>query len=204
MLPVVAHTAVASSAVASRERAPMSIEVRISEEQFAVAGDLADQTLRLFAGRPGYYNNNRNSHLRGKLGEIAATQVLSDLGLECETLWADIGRLAEADIEVPGMFRADVKTWSAQYWADMGRCVAFGQVQKLAAKADLIIWCVSEPRLQPNMAVQVRGWNSIADVEAAPRRLTGPATGRKVDNLQIDESEIRSLTRLIVSENERP
>ncbi|MBT7692944.1 MAG: hypothetical protein HN750_13095 [Gemmatimonadales bacterium] len=191
MLPVVAHTADANS-----DRAPMSFKVRISEEQFAVAGDLADQTLRLFAGRPGYYNNNRNSHLRGKLGEIAATQVLSGLGLECETLWADIGRLAEADIEVPGVFRADVKTWSAQYWADMGRCVAVGQVQKLAVKADLIIWCVSEPRLQPHMAVEVRGWNSIADVEAAPRRLTGPATGRKVDNRQIDEAVIRVLEDL--------
>ena len=76
------------------------------------------------------------------------------------------------------------------------RCVAVGQVQKLAVKADLIIWCVSEPRLQPHMAVEVRGWNSIADVEAAPRRLTGPATGRKVDNRQIDEAVIRVLEDL--------
>ena len=174
----------------------MAIEVLISEEQFALANDLAGQTLNLFSDRRGYYNNNHNSHLRGKLGEIASTQILTDLGLPSNALWADLSRLREADIDVPGVFRADVKTWSARYWADMGRCVAVGQVPKLAKKADLIIWCVSAPQLRPGMTVEVRGWNSLADVEAAPRRMTGPPSGRKVDNYQLDESALRDLATL--------
>jgi len=174
----------------------MAIEVLVSEEQFALANDLAGQTLNLFKNRPGYYNNNHNSHLRGKVGEIAATQVLTDLGLPSNALWADLARLSEADIDVPGVFKADVKTWSSRYWADMGRCVAVGQVPKLVKKADLIIWCVSDPQLRPGMTVEVRGWNSLIDVEAACRRMTGPPAGRKVDNYQLDKSGIRDVATL--------
>ena len=171
--------------------------VRISEEHFTLASDLAGRTLDLFQNRRGHYKNNRNSHLRGKLGEIAATQVMADLGLSSEALWADLSRLSEADIDVTGAFRADVKTWSSQYWAEMGRCVAANQLPKLLAKADIIIWCVSDRQLCSGMTVEVRGWNSMSDVASAPRRLTGPATGRKVDNYQLDESAVRDIATLL-------
>jgi hypothetical protein len=43
------------------------------------------------------------------------------------------------------------------------------------------------------MRVAVMGWNSIEDVRSAPQRTTGPTNGRKVNNLQVDETAMRSL-----------
>jgi len=174
----------------------MKIRVEISPTQFALAERLAEQTLDLFKNRPGHYTNNRNSHLRGKLGEIAATQTLVDLGMDCETLWADLTRLSDADIEVAGHFKADVKTWDARHWPDLGRCIAVAQIGKLKAKADLVIWCVSGSRLEPGMIVEIQGWNPISEVERAPRRLTGPPNGRKVDNYQLDIESIHEIQSL--------
>ena len=102
-----------------------------------------------------------------------------------------------ADICVPGVFRADVKTWSARFWEDFGRCVAVKQLPKLLRKADVIVWCVCPEELQPGMQVSIRGWSTLSDVQAAPQRWTGPARGRRVHNHQVSELTLRDIHTLI-------
>lgn len=170
-----------------------AVTISIQPEEFEEANALATESLRRFAGRQGYYNNNHNSHLRGKLGEIAATRVLADMGLQVEPLWRDLSRMSDADIVVGNRLRADVKTWSERHWTDLGRCVAVGQLPALQRKSDLILWCTSDDQVGPGMRVTVEGWNTLDDVATAPRRLTGPRGGRQVDNYQLDPASLRPL-----------
>lgn len=174
----------------------MTFRHRINQEEFDLALDLANMTVEVFSKRPGHYNNNLNSHLRGKVGEIAASAALAAGGVETVDLWTEMSSIAEADIYVPSRFRADVKTWDGRYWLEMGRCVAHGQLPKLRAKADGIIWCSSDSQLEPGMMVEVVGWNRMTDVADAPRRFTGPPGGRQVDNYQIELSAVRDLQSL--------
>ena len=170
---------------------PMHV-VTITEEQFEEAYRLAEATIKVFSGLSGHYNNNLSSHLRGKVGEIAVSEVLGDLGIKSDACWRDLSLLSAADIH-SSAFRADVKTWSSRYWVGMGRCVAVGQLPKLERKADLVVWCQTHHDLRVGMRVAVMGWNSLADVRSAPRLFTGPKTGRQVDNHQVPLSEIRGL-----------
>jgi len=169
--------------------------VTITDEQFAEAYELAEATMQVFSGLKGHYNNNLSSHLRGKVGEIAVSEVLYDLGIPSDPCWRDLSLLSAADIHAP-KFRADVKTWSSRYWEGMGRCVAVGQLPKLERKADLVVWCQTHHELRAGMRVAVMGWNSVTDVRSAPRLFTGPKTGRKVDNFQIPIGEIRPVETL--------
>lgn len=169
----------------------------IGTEDFEHAKSLAGETLALFESRAGHYKNSLNSHLRGKIGEIAATTALESLGLEPDRMWADTSKLSLADVEVAGRFRANVKTWDRRYWLTMGRCIAVNQLPRLRNKAEAVIWCQTDSNLAPGMEVQVLGWNALDDVVLAPRRLTGPPRGRKVDNYQLDIGEIRPLVSIL-------
>ena len=168
----------------------------ISEEDFSKCKELANSTLELFRGRRGHYSNSLNSHLRGKIGEFGGTLVLERLGFRVRPLWSKLECLSEADVEIDGRLRLDVKTWDRRYWPSMGRCIAVNQLPRLRRKASAILWCVSDSQLEPGMTVQVVGWNTLDDVAEAPRRLTGPPNGRQVDNYQVDEACLRNLESL--------
>ncbi len=175
--------------------------VPIDDATFAEATALALKTLSVFQQNRGHYNNNMNSHLRGKLGEIACARWVETLGLDCEETFRDLGRMAETDLVIHGDrgCRIDVKTWSDKYWPELGRCVAVNQLAKLQAKSDLIIWCITPEELRSGIRVQLVGWNSLEDIANAPRRLTGPPRGRKVDNFQVDSDCVRNLAELSAS-----
>jgi hypothetical protein len=172
------------------------MEVSIKVADFNVAVDLAKQTLHRFSSARGHYNNTFNSHLRGKIGEIVVHNFLRELGLPTQETFKDLDRMAEADIVVPGSSRIEVKTWSEEFWPTMGRCIAVDQFQKLRSKADLIIWCVSARDIEPNMRIEIAGWNLVSDVPQAPQRLTGPPNARKVNNYQLDAPMLRQLKDL--------
>lgn len=145
----------------------------------------------------GHYNNTLNSHLRGKLGEIVVSNFLRESGFSTEDSFKDLSKMAEADIVIPGRCRIEVKTWSDEFWPTMGRCIAIDQLTKLEGKADLIIWCVSDSHLKPEMTLRVVGWNLVSDIPRAPQRLTGPPNGRKVKNYQLDNSMLREIDELL-------
>ena len=169
----------------------------ISGDEFALATELARQTLEMFAGRAGYYDNNLNSHLRGKLGEVAVSAFLRASGVTTVDLWQDLERISEADVMIPGRFRADVKTWDVRYWPDYGRCISVSQFPKLRLKADTIIWCTSESTIRSGMTVSVEGWNTMPDIDLAPRRHTGPPSRRQVYNHQLEGDSLRPIESIL-------
>ena len=119
----------------------MSETVRVDELMFERAMHLAEQTIDIFAGRPGYYNNTIDSHLRGKIGEMVCSKWISGQGVELDTAYEDIGRMREADLilKTGNIIRFDVKTWNQRHWPTLGRCISVNQMPKLQAKADGII-----------------------------------------------------------------
>lgn len=167
-------------------------------ESFRIAEELAAQTYEVFKGRWGHYNNTVNSHLRGKVGEIGCHLWLDAQGIPHELVYENLARLEEADIILNAgrPFRFDVKTWDTRYWKAMGRCVAFKQLPKLKKKANAVLWCVTPKELAPGVEVEIFGWSSIRDIENSPRRMTGPAHRRQVDNYQVDLEAIRPLPEI--------
>ena len=69
------------------------------------------------------------------------------------------------DIEVAAV-RFDVKTWSAAFWTDLGRCVTVNQLSVLERKAAGILWCV----LHENVSLPLDG------LSLTLKRYYGPRT----------------------------
>ena len=169
---------------------------RLTEQDWTLANSLALETLEVFESRKGHYTNSLNSHLRGKCGEIAATRILERIGVEVTSHWRDIASLSMADMTLNKRIRVDVKTWSETYWEDMGRCIARSQLGALKAKADVIIWCRAPHLLSKGIEVIFAGWSTMNDIDLAPVRSTGPDWGRKVENFQLEDSDLREITEL--------
>jgi hypothetical protein len=172
------------------------MDLIISSDQFKLAEKLAFETFARFSRTKGHYNNTSNSHLRGKIGEIATSTALQELGFKVEDTYTDLDRMSEADLVISRNVRIDVKTWNVEHWNEMGRCISVDQIGKLEKKADIIIWCISPNILAAGISVSVAGWNKVSEVRQAPRRLTGPQNGRKVENFQFEVSGIRDIADL--------
>ena len=172
------------------------MDLIISTDQFKLAEKLAFETFARFSRTKGHYNNTSNSHLRGKIGEIATSTALQELGFKVENTYTDVDRMSEADLVISGNVRIDVKTWNIEHWNEMGRCISVDQIGKLEKKADIIIWCISPNILASGISVGVAGWNKVSEVRQAPRRLTGPKNGRKVENFQFEVGAIRDIADL--------
>lgn len=179
----------------------MNPVVDLTTAEVLEALKMAEQTFRVFANAPGHYANTVNSHFRGKLGELACSRWLAANGASVEQVFGDAARMRECDIIVSGdsCWRLDVKTWDQAYWAELGRCVAAGQLAALRNKADAVLWCTSPSKLSPERSIhiEIAGWNNIADIETAPRRLTGPRGRRQVDNHQVEPENVRPVSELM-------
>jgi len=162
--------------------------VTINSDMFSQAEGLAETTLSRFAGRRGHYPNKRNSHLRGKLGEIGFAAWLQSHDIEFEPAFLDVGRLSECDVIVKGRVehRCEIKTWDETGWDQWGRCVAVAQIGKLKREADLIVWCTTPKQMAANIQMNILGWSTIEDVENAEKRVTGPAHNQ-IHNYQLDQ-----------------
>jgi len=177
----------------------MSETVQVDESMFERAMHLAEQTIAIFSGRPGHYNNTIDSHLRGKLGELACSKWISEQGVEFDSVYEDIGRMREADLilKTGNTMRLDVKTWNQRHWPALGRCISVNQMPALQAKADGIIWCITPDELAPAIEVEIVGWNTLADANSIEPTWTGPPGRRQVHNYQLSVSDIRPLQTLL-------
>jgi hypothetical protein len=173
--------------------------VDLEEAEIRTARALALETFEKFQNIPGFYNNTVDSHLKGKLGEIAVEKYLknisSEVNIEIDSAFRDSARDRECDIIV-GPIRIEVKTWTRRFWPDLGRCIAAGQLPRLVAKADIVIWCVSETPSDSGCQIEIVGWTPTDEIHLSPRRMTGPSGGRQVDNFQIDEVDIKRIETL--------
>ncbi len=103
-----------------------SVGIEVSATDFADGQALALRTFEMFANNRGFYNNTQNSHLRGKIGEIAAQRWLEAARLEVEALFRDDSKARDCDLVARKSvtIRLDVKTWDMRYWHDKSRFIA--------------------------------------------------------------------------------
>ncbi len=182
------------------ENKTCEIELSIADAQFAA--DTARSSFERWESQQGYYNNRLNSHFKGKLGEIAVEKFLLDqkLKLDSHFRFANRENLADIVVKIKGykkIARLEIKTWSKNYWQDLGRCIAVDQYPDLKKKADMIIWCMLDEKqildAPAPVKVLLAGWSKMEEVLNAPINLTGLDNMRKVNNYQLAESDLRDM-----------
>ncbi len=177
-------------------------QVQLSVEDVQWAADAARASIAKWSQRDGYYNNRLASHLTGKLGELAMEKYLLEnrFKLDSHFRFAERENLCDIVVKVKNysqVCRLEVKTWSASYWANLGRCIAVDQYPTLQKKADLVVWCVLAPvdmdqlTASPSpLVVSLAGWSTAAEISKAPIHATGSGGMRKVMNYQLDEKDL--------------
>ena len=180
------------------------IELPIADVQWAA--DTARASFERWESQQGYYNNRLNSHFKGKLGELAVEKFLLEqkMKLDSHFRFADREKLADLVVKINGykkVLRLEVKTWSRNYWQDLGRCISVDQFPDLKKKADVIIWCVTDASGVLDKPVPVKvilaGWSKLDEVAKAPIRLTGLDHMRKVENYQLAETDLHEISSLL-------
>ncbi len=181
------------------------VQIALDVEDVKWAIDTAMSSIEKWSQRDGYYNNRLASHLTGKLGELAMERYLLEnrLKLDSHFRFSERENLCDLVVKIKNysqVRRLEVKTWSAAYWADLGRCIAVAQYPILKKKADLIIWCVVEPvdldALLKNpigVTVSLAGWSTVGEIRSAPIKRTGAGDMRKVENYQLEEGDLRPM-----------
>lgn len=176
------------------------IELTIAEVQWAM--ETARSSFARWENQQGYYNNRLNSHFKGKLGEVATEKFLAsnDLKFDSHFRFSDRENLADIVWKIKGykkIIRIEVKTWSLNYWKELGRCIAVEQLLDLKKKSDVIVWCLTNihetPESPTSTTVTLRGWSTVIDIQSAPIELTGLENMRKIKNYQLSETDIRDM-----------
>jgi hypothetical protein len=182
------------------------IEVILEEVQWAM--DTARSSFARWENQRGHYNNRLNSHFKGKLGEVAVEKFLAGHNLKYDShfRFSDRENLADLVLKIKGykkIVRIEVKTWSKNYWEELGRCIAVDQVLDLKKKSDVIVWCLTDIHDIPNnlasTIITLCGWSTISDVQNAPVKLTGLDNMRKVKNYQLSETDVRDMSTFLIS-----
>lgn len=178
------------------------IELPIADVRWAAETDRA--SFARWESRRGYYNNRLNSHFKGKLGELAAERFLLDQNLKLDShfRFPDREKLADIVVKLRGyrkILRIEVKTWSGNYWRELGRCISVDQFPDLKQKADVVVWCVVDAGgvVDAPVKILLAGWSTLAEIEKAPIRFTGFDPMRKVENYQLAESDLREMGGLV-------
>jgi hypothetical protein len=183
-----------------------TLEISINPEDVRWAAESAKISSEHWSQQAGYYNNYLHSHFKGKLGELAVEKFLLEKGYQLDShfRFADRENLSDIVIKIrrySEVCRLEVKTWDARYWAELGRCIAVDQYEKIKKKADQIVWCVAEAgdfeallKSPAPISIALMGWSWVADVVNAPIRLTGIDKMRKVENYQLNENDLHPMS----------
>lgn len=187
------------------------VVITLNQDAIRWAVSAADESIARWISAPGHYRNQWTSHLVGRLGEVAAEQFLTKRSVPLQAHFRFPEREALCDIEIASdkkSTRLDVKTWSATFWPDLGRCVAMNQLPVIERKADGILWCILRENAgwpkdiwlkRPSVGVSLVGYSTLADVRRSPISLTGRPGMRQVQNHQLAEKDIRPLDELVSS-----
>jgi hypothetical protein len=182
-------------------------EIELTTQDVQWAAETARSSLARWENQRGYYNNRLNSHFKGKLGELAVEKFLLDkkLKLDSHFRFPDRENLADIVVKIRGykkILRLEVKTWSMDYWHDLGRCISVDQFPDLKKKADLVIWCVTDADEVVDSPAPVKvtlvGWSRMDEIAKAPIRLTGFDNMRKVENYQLAETDLHEMDSLVL------
>jgi hypothetical protein len=183
------------------------MEVILNRDEIDDAIALANITFARWKNQRGFYPNEYNSHIKGKLGEIAVEKALKSEDVAHTSHFRNAKSQGLCDIELANAqyARLDVKIWSLEHWPDQGRCVTPGQLPKLQSLADAVVWCIVDlPKINTasdldsliELLIDIRGWSTVDEVAATT---PGPTGWRKIINHQVDETALRSPTTLFAS-----
>ena len=179
------------------------LEIELPVPDVHWAAETAHSSFAKWESQRGYYNNRLNSHFKGKLGELAVERFLLDqkLKLDLHFRFADRENLADIVVKIRGyikILRIEVKTWSRDYWQELGRCISVDQFPDLKKKADVVIWCVTDADVVADIPVPVKvllaGWTKMDEIAKAPVKFTGLDNMRKVENYQLAESDLHEMS----------
>jgi len=159
------------------------------------ANELGLRAYRRYAGKPGYYTNSSATHIKGKRGELGVEAWAISEALRVESLFRDKNKDSEADLVLDGVLTVDVKMWSEKHWEKLGRCVQADQAHALARKAMCIIWCTQN---ESGTKITLRGWSWTLDAFFARKEETGHDDMRRINNYQLEESDLRPMSELLV------
>lgn len=185
------------------------IKMRLTASDVKWAIDSASASIGKWSGQAGYYDNRINSHLKGKLGELAVEKYLLENGhkLDSHFRFPDRENLSDLVIKIKKytvVRRLEVKSWDAKYWSELGRCISVEQYPDLKKKADIILWCVVDLKdvdaLLKNpqeVAVSLAGWLKIEEISSAPIKNTGIGGMRRIRNYQLQETDLRSMSEFM-------
>jgi len=159
---------------------------------------LAEASFQKYSKVFGHYRNTANSHLVGRLGEFATYTHLRNQGLNPVPHFLDVNKDRECDIGSK-VGRIEVKTWKAEFWDELGRCVSVSQSASVKRKADLILWCVADEIESETPKIEFKGWSEVSDIDDLVPKMTG-AEGRQIHNYQFDEASLNPIDSLITRE----
>lgn len=181
------------------------LEIDLSAADVQWAAETARASFSRWESQRGYYNNRLNSHFKGKLGELAVEKFLLDqkLKLDAHFRFPDRENLADIVVKIRGyrkILRLEVKTWSRNYWQELGRCISVDQFPDLKKKADIVVWCVTDADavadIPSPVKVMLAGWSSMDEISKAPIKFTGLENMRKVNNYQLAVSDLHEISAL--------
>lgn len=185
-----------------------AVQCLLEIEDVKWAANSAVSSIEKWSEREGYYNNRLASHLMGKLGELAVEKYLLENGYQIDShfRFSDRENLCDIVVKVKKytqVCRLEVKTWSANYWAGLGRCISVEQYPILKKKADLVLWCVVETsnvegllNKPERVKVLLAGWSRVQETSAAAVKDTGTGGMRKVRNYQLGENDLHPVSKL--------
>jgi len=177
------------------------IQINLNTEEVNWAIDSAKDSIKKWSEQKGHYNNKLNSHLTGKLGELAVEKYLleNEYDIDSHFRFPDREKLCDIVVKIKRYIkicRLEIKTWSEKYWVELGRCIAIDQYADLKKKADLVLWCViptigigSIIKAPTEVTVKLVGWSRIDEIVNAPVKHTGIGDMRKIKNYQLAETE---------------
>ncbi len=183
-------------------------QIELTYEDLQWAMETAHASFARWENQQGYYNNRLNSHFKGKLGELAVEKFLASKNLKFDShfRFSDRENLADIVLKIKGykkIVRIEVKTWSANYWEELGRCISVDQFLDLRKKSDVIIWCITDIHDTSidlkHTTITIYGWSTINDIQNAPIALTGLDNMRKVKNYQLPNADLRDTSNLLDS-----
>jgi hypothetical protein len=180
----------------------LEIELPVVDVKWAV--EIARTSFARWENQRGYYNNRLNSHFKGKLGELAVERFLlnQNLKLDSHFRFHDREKLADIVVKLRGykkILRLEIKTWSGDYWRELGRCISVDQFPDLKKKADVVVWCVADVNATTDAPAKVllAGWSTMDEIAKAPIRFTGLDNMRKVENHQLAETDLHEMSGLV-------
>jgi hypothetical protein len=182
-------------------------EIELPTPDVQWATETARSSFAKWESQRGYYNNRLNSHFKGKLGELAVEKFLLNKKLKLDSHFRFPNRENLADIVVKirsykKILRLEVKTWSKDYWQELGRCISVEQFPDLKKKADLVIWCVTDADAVADNTAPVKvllaGWSTMDEISKAPIKFTGFDNMRKVENYQLAEADLHEMDSLVL------